>query len=88
MTFNLEFRINTGRLKFAPVLGRRTFYANVGIGPFSLWLERWDTGRTKRPLVFSRDRLMAWSAGIRTPATLAKLAKPVTSVMSKAELHA
>lgn len=68
MTFEFAFRINVGRLKFSPVDGRRTFYANLTLGALSLWVERWDTGRAKRPLVFSRDRLMAWSAGWRLPA--------------------
>jgi hypothetical protein len=66
MSFDFEIRVSASKLRFAPVDGRRTFFASIKFGPFAAWVERWDTNRSKRPLVKSRDGLMAWTAGVRS----------------------
>ena len=68
--FEFRISVNTGDLRFEPVLGRRTFYANITLGHRTFWLQRWDTERCSRPLPFalSSDRLMCWTAGSRSQA--------------------
>lgn len=66
--FELSVSVNVMQLTFAPVAGRRTFYASLTIGSKTFWLQRWDTERCSRPspFAFSSDRLMCWTAGSRS----------------------
>lgn len=68
--FELRVSVNTGDLRFEPVLGRRTFYANITLGRRTFWLQRWDTERCSglSPFALSSDRLMCWTAGSRSQA--------------------
>jgi hypothetical protein len=65
----IEFQIHTDRLTMPELKGRRTFFAVLRLNKRRLWLMRWDTERTqegrpwRRPFLYSRDRLMCWSAG-------------------------
>lgn len=64
----IEVEATSMKLGFDPVCGRRTFYAKFTFGHRTWWLMRWDTARVepKAPFAFSRDRLMCWSAGVRS----------------------
>jgi hypothetical protein len=63
-----EIGANLSELRFAPVLGRRTFYGSVKFGSRTFWLMRWDTNRCTKetPFAYSSDRLMCWTAGTRS----------------------
>jgi len=74
MEFTLDINVHMMRLRFDPVMNRRTFYARITIGKRVYWLQRWDTGRCMpsvysrdkpKPFAFSRDKLMCWTCGAR-----------------------
>lgn len=60
-----ECSLGISRLRFEPVLGRRTVYGKITIGRTTFWVQRWDTGRSPNNRFKSRDGLMGWTWGVR-----------------------
>ena len=67
----IAIEINTGKLRFEPVVGRRTSYCSFTFFRWTLWFQWWDTerawhGKPGRACVLkSRDGLMCATAGLR-----------------------
>lgn len=80
MDLRLSVGISSYRLKYAPVVGRRTLYAHVTIGSYTIWIQRWSTsaivkGKAGERIVWGGP-LMTWHIGYRAPvvATVAQAA--------------
>jgi hypothetical protein len=68
MTFEIGLYVNSMKLAYEPVIGRRTVYITLTLGKRTLWLQRWESERSsknRKPFAFSRDKRMAWTAGVR-----------------------
>lgn len=63
----LEIYVSTGKLRFAPVNRRRTWYVSITVVGRTWWFQWWDTERCQRHRILwhSRDRLMCATAGTR-----------------------
>jgi len=65
MLFQLQ--VNTGRLRFDPVTGRRTWYLSLRVFGRTAWFQWWDTARSdlRHKRWVSLDHLMCATSGIR-----------------------
>ena len=63
----LDLYLNTGKLRFSPVDGRRTWYIRVTVLRRTWWFQWWDTDRCSHHRIVwrSRDGLMCATVGGR-----------------------
>jgi len=68
ISLELAVRVSSVTLTYAPVVGRRTFYACLSIGARRFWVQRWETRASRDHTVFaySRDGLMCWTRGVQS----------------------
>lgn len=60
-SFHLRLEVNSMTLRFAPVVGRRTVFIVLQVGPWKWWLMRWDTERAPDNRFKTADGLMGWT---------------------------
>ena len=63
----IDLHVNSGKLRFDPVDGRRTWYVSLTLFNHTWWFQWWDTERCSRHQIFwrSRDGLMCATMGSR-----------------------
>ena len=76
----LDITISTGRLRFDPVNGRRTWYISVVLFGHTAWFQWWDTERCGKDRIWwhSCDQRMCATMGVRRPASTKRLRLPLT----------